>query len=863
LPTKSIPELLTGGSAGSATGLTVNGNGQVVLTGSSTQVDTNTGSITVSGTLDASNSASGQSGGTVQVLGNNVALVDRARVDVSGNAGGGTALIGGDYQGKGKVPNATQTLVESNVAINADAITSGNGGKVILWADEATRFYGNISARGGENAGDGGFVEVSGKENLAFDGSVEVGARVATGNGGQVLLDPASVVIGTDGTDDNQLDDGQILAIDPGTEPGNVFLISATRVRDILNTGNVTIAATQDITVNSDIDASGNAKTFDLALTASLINLNASITSKGGNITFNGPVLLGSSETISTGVGAGNITFNSTLNAVNGPQELTLTAGTGNITFGGAVGNGSTGSLSVTSTSAANLTANSTIVGDRINLTSGNITLNGDISTSGTAGNSVTLSATAGSLTTKNIITSVSSGDGGPVTLYATGNITTENINTKTSDDPDRQQGGSVNINTDGNVPVGNVAVKDITTTLGNVHIVGASIVTGKIDTSYFMFSGSDVGDVTLISNSGDIVVHSIKAQDDIDITASGLFRAVGTFKRPFTFIVVKDSPELINFFVSQGFNKEEVETSEQQVTIDSSSSVPLPISLVALSNIGSSIIIRHGGERGSDNGNLIQIYGGDSPPNFVIGPLDSPVAGNEFTYLSDQPDPAKPFSGSVYLQRNSPISTSLDQVPERFPTNVSGTAGGIVVGGGFNSVMNQALRNRPFEPTVPPPPPIEPPPPPPIKPPPPPPIDEPPPVQPVLPVLPSTSPGGGTGGGGGSADGSGSDRPQIATQVFQQQNERSPHNQERIADRCRKPQVTSETPTTEEKSDRSDEEDCEEQELLQQENSEPRLLRIELQLPPEADSQSDTSTVPKPSALELLTEGMWTMPQK
>jgi hypothetical protein len=74
---------------------------------------------------------------------------------------------------------------------------------------------------------------------------------------------------------------------------------------------------------------------------------------------------------------------------------------------------------------------------------------------------------------------------------------------------------------------------------------------------------------------------------------------------------------------------------------------------------------------------------------------------------------------------------------------------------------------------------------------------------------------------------------------------------------------VTSETPTTEEKSDRSDEEDCEEQELLQQENSEPRLLRIELQLPPEADSQSDTSTVPKPSALELLTEGMWTMPQK
>ena len=38
----------------------------------------------------------------------------------------------------------------------------GHGGKVIVWADDATRFAGTISARGGARGGDGGLVEVSG-----------------------------------------------------------------------------------------------------------------------------------------------------------------------------------------------------------------------------------------------------------------------------------------------------------------------------------------------------------------------------------------------------------------------------------------------------------------------------------------------------------------------------------------------------------------------------------------------------------------------------------------------------------------------------------------------------------------------------
>ncbi|WLT37480.1 hypothetical protein NON20_16790 [Synechocystis sp. B12] len=75
--------------------------------------------------------------------------VQGATVDVSGNGGGGTVRIGGDFQGQLTLPNASQTLIDSNSVVKADALLTGNGGTVIVWADDSTRFSGNISAQGG------------------------------------------------------------------------------------------------------------------------------------------------------------------------------------------------------------------------------------------------------------------------------------------------------------------------------------------------------------------------------------------------------------------------------------------------------------------------------------------------------------------------------------------------------------------------------------------------------------------------------------------------------------------------------------------------------------------------------------------
>jgi filamentous hemagglutinin family protein len=75
------------------------------------------GVTAVAGTLDASN-VSGGKGGEIRVLGENVGLFGNALVDASGATGGGTVLVGGDYDGKNPdVPNAFRSFVDRNVVI--------------------------------------------------------------------------------------------------------------------------------------------------------------------------------------------------------------------------------------------------------------------------------------------------------------------------------------------------------------------------------------------------------------------------------------------------------------------------------------------------------------------------------------------------------------------------------------------------------------------------------------------------------------------------------------------------------------------------------------------------------------------------
>ncbi|MEC8927582.1 MAG: filamentous hemagglutinin N-terminal domain-containing protein [Verrucomicrobiota bacterium] len=152
------------------------------------------GLVINSGTLDVAGKETGAKGGTVHVLGGKVGLVGDAKIDASGDTGGGTVLVGGDYQGLNpQIHRAEYTLMQWAAEIDASARRTGNGGKVILWADRVTRFDGNILAHGGLASGDGGLVETSGKQYLMATGAVD--ASAPNGQIGQWLLDPYNINI--------------------------------------------------------------------------------------------------------------------------------------------------------------------------------------------------------------------------------------------------------------------------------------------------------------------------------------------------------------------------------------------------------------------------------------------------------------------------------------------------------------------------------------------------------------------------------------------------------------------------------------------------------------------------------------------
>jgi len=194
----SFPALLTQANIDHASDITVDANGTVRLTNSGLALPLGPGTTIVSGHVDASSppaqlvSPTPSIGGNINVLGDNIGIFD-ARIDASGAAGGGDIRLGGGFQGTGPLPRARQTVIDENSTIAVNALESGAGGRAIVWADELTRFYGTIRARGGMNGGDGGFVEVSGKELLVFVGEVDASAPL--GNPGTLLLDPKNITI--------------------------------------------------------------------------------------------------------------------------------------------------------------------------------------------------------------------------------------------------------------------------------------------------------------------------------------------------------------------------------------------------------------------------------------------------------------------------------------------------------------------------------------------------------------------------------------------------------------------------------------------------------------------------------------------
>ncbi|MBU6476095.1 MAG: filamentous hemagglutinin N-terminal domain-containing protein, partial [Alphaproteobacteria bacterium] len=225
-------------------------NGEIVLSGGSA------GTVNVAGHVNATG---GAAGGRVDVTGNQIALND-AQVNVDGTSAGGQVYLGAGLSGAqdGTDTPAVTTDVSAGSVINADATNKGNGGTVVVWGSQHTGFYGTATARGGTKGGNGGMVEVSTGAGVDFAGIVNTTA--ANGKVGQLLIDPASVSIGTGSQ----------------TVSGSTYL-DAQNIADTMVYTAVNIQATSNIDVINNIDLSTSANgtpTYGLTLGAPTFNLD-------------------------------------------------------------------------------------------------------------------------------------------------------------------------------------------------------------------------------------------------------------------------------------------------------------------------------------------------------------------------------------------------------------------------------------------------------------------------------------------------------------------------------------------------------------------------------------------------------------
>ncbi|MBI9083784.1 MAG: filamentous hemagglutinin N-terminal domain-containing protein, partial [Desulfobacterales bacterium] len=377
------------------------------------------GIVLNSGTLDVSGDDAGETGGTIEVTGEKVGLVHYSEMLASGRSGGGKVYIGGGYQGKDPViKNGKITYVGADAKIEADAIDSGDGGEVVVWADDTTRFYGDISATGGALGGDGGTVEVSGKENLGFYGFVDT--RAPLGLTGTLLLDPTDLTI-TDtpalsGSLDISLPD--IFAVEGTSES-----VSAGALEALSGATDIILQATDTITINPLTTAGkGSGNDAELALSASSsvqFIAGAGGIDAGGNliwVTGGGDLIIDAMGATNT-VGAGD--------GVISVQELRTDSG--NISLAGTT-----------------ITAGILNAGGGLSVTADTFNQNGAISTSGqidiTSSNALTIDEdiTSGGATN---ITVTADDDGTDATFFiAAGNtISSAGDLTLTADDVDIQ----------------------------------------------------------------------------------------------------------------------------------------------------------------------------------------------------------------------------------------------------------------------------------------------------------------------------------------------------------------------------------------------------------------------------------------
>ena len=265
------------------------------------------GAVVNTGMIDVAAGAPNAAQGSVTMAGERVGQFGSIVATGGEGANGGDVLIA----------STTRTLLASGSTIDVSGIGHSSGGRLRVWSDHNTFFDSGatILARGGELGGNGGFVELSGKETLGFAGMVN--ALAPFGSAGTLLLDPRNITIATAGgvAYNNGLNNLF------GNNVGATTTITPASINGQLT--NVVLQANNDITVTNAI-AMTNAGVGITMQAGRSIAVNANVSTNNGNISLTAND--SSAIAADRAAGAGNITMagGTTLNAGTGSLSLTI-----------------------------------------------------------------------------------------------------------------------------------------------------------------------------------------------------------------------------------------------------------------------------------------------------------------------------------------------------------------------------------------------------------------------------------------------------------------------------------------------------------------------------------------------------------
>ena len=473
----SLPQLLTGGTITSATGLAVSSDGTIQLTGSGLTVR--------SGDIVAANLTAQTATLTAH---NNLMIAPSSNAPPS-------LYTTGDLQ-----------LVAKNIVQIRDGVTSPllvqTGGDLHIQGDRGIDILAlNHPFTPFQS---GGNLRLVSDGNISTDAHFRSGGNFSVlntaGAGGKLvsLYDPIFTV-GGDYVHPGGSYTGVALKVQAG---GNITF------------GNVTITGPDTTAVNdpdSDLLTTSRALILRSGGNITAGNLNTSFAEGDG-----GPIILSATGNVTTGL-------------INTVSDGRVEGNSGSIKLTAQNGTIQTGSIATFKGGGA---ANNRGNGGAIAMTAGQSIQLGNIDTgSGGIGDAGSISLTSGTIQLNNIFARSDNGNGGAVILKADSEIRVNQVNTVSTLNG---AGGNITLKTrQGTVTTSNLSANGQTAG-GSITVSGAGeIKSGILNSSATVGNG---GDVTLDSRQ-DIQVTSINAQGgsngrggEVDVTTDRFFRATGTF---------------------------------------------------------------------------------------------------------------------------------------------------------------------------------------------------------------------------------------------------------------------------------------------------------------------------------------------